>query len=134
MYLSLLNTEQKKLFFSVAYNLASADGDFSESEKRAINGYSMEMEMEFKIEDVDKDLNRVISNLSQICGNREKKIVIFEMIGLAMADSNYDNNERKIVKRALGLFGLESNFGDICEKKLIEYFNLQNELNTYILS
>ena len=56
------------------------------------------------------------------------------MIGLAMADSNYDDNEREIIKKALTLFGLETNFGKYCEKKLIEYFNLQNELNTYILS
>ena len=33
MYLSLLNTEQKKLFLSLAYNLAASDGDFSENER-----------------------------------------------------------------------------------------------------
>ena len=134
MYLSLLNTEQKKLFLSLAYNLAESDEEFSESERQAIKGYSMEMEMELEMEDVDKDLNRVISNINRVCGKREKKIIVFEMIGLAMADSNYDDGEREIVKKALTILGLESNFGDYCEKKLIEYFNLQNELNTYILS
>ena len=134
MYLSLLNTEQKKLFLSIAYDLASSDMDFSESERQVIDGYSMEMKIEFKMEEIDKYLNRFINNINQTCGKREKKIIIFEMIGLAMADSNYDDNEREIIKKALTLFGLETNFGKYCEKKLIEYFNLQNELNTYILS
>lgn len=94
----------------------------------------MEMDMELKMEDVDKDLNRVINNINQTCGKQEKKIIVFEMIGLAMADYNYDDGEREIVKKALAIFDLESDFGDYCEKKLTEYFNLQNELNSYILS
>lgn len=134
MYLSLLNTEQKKLFLSLAYNLVTSDGDFSENERAAIQSYSMEMNMELKIEDVDNDINRVVDNINSICGIREKKIVIFEMVGLAMADCNFDDGEREIVKKALTMFGLDLQFGDFCEKKLSEYFNLQEELNSNILS
>lgn len=134
MYLSLLSTEQKKLFLSLAYNLAAADGDFSDTERQVIKSYSMEMDMEIKMEDFDTDMNRVLSNINSICSIREKKIIVFEMIGLAMADHNYNCGEREIVRKALSIFGLESNFGDYCVKKLTEYFNLQNDLNTYILS
>jgi uncharacterized tellurite resistance protein B-like protein len=133
MFLSLLNTEQKKAFMSLAYNLAASDGDFSESERAAIKGYSMEMEMEFKMEDVDTDIHNVISVINKICGKREKKIIVFEMIGLAMADYNYDNGERKIVKKALDIFDLDTSFGDFCEKKIEEYLKLQEELNSKIL-
>ena len=94
----------------------------------------MEMEMELKVEDVDKDLNHVIRNINLICEKREKKIIVFELIGLAMADSKYDEEERTIINNALAVFGLESNFADYCEKKLTEYFDLQNELNTSILT
>jgi hypothetical protein len=133
MFLSLLNTEQKKAFMSLAYNLAVSDGDFSESERTAIKGYSMEMEMEFKMEDVDTDINNVISVINKICGKREKKIIVFEIIGLAMADYNYDNGERKIVKKALDIFDLDTSFGDFCEEKIEEYLELQEELNSKIL-
>ena len=134
MYLSLLNTEQKKLFLSLAYNLAASDGDFSENERQAIKSYSVEMDMELKMEDVDRDLSRVIQNINQICESREKKIIVFEIIGLAMADYNFDDGERATVKKAISIFGLDSDFGDYCENKLTEYFNLQNDLNTRILS
>lgn len=134
MFLSLLNTDQKKLFISLAYNLASSDGDFSENERMAIQSYSMEMGMELKLEDVDTDLDHVISEVNTLCGVREKKIVVFEMIGLAMADDNYDDGERKIVHKVLEICGLDAEFGDYCEKKLVEYLDLQEELNSKILS
>lgn len=134
MYLSLLNTEQKKLFLSLAYNLATSDGDFSENERQVIKSYSVELEMELNLKDVDRDLSRVIQNINLICGFREKKIIVFEMVGLAMADYSFDTGERAIVKKAISVFDLDSDFGDYCENKLTEYFNLQNDLNTRILS
>lgn len=134
MFLSLLNTEQKKMFLSLAYNLATSDGDFSENERLLIKSYSVEMNMELKIEDVDKDINHVVSRINDICGIKEKKIIIFEIIGLAMADYNYDDGEYEIVQKALSVFELDSEFGIFCEKKLSEYFSLQEEINTEILS
>lgn len=134
MFLSLLNTEQKKLFLSLAYNLAMSDGNFCENERVVMKRYSMEMNMEMNMEDVDKDINRVLSGISDISGVREKKIIIFELVGLAMADYNFDKGEREIVQKALATFGLNHEFGVFCEKKLTEYFNLQEELNAKILS
>lgn len=134
MFLSLLSKDQKKLFVSAAYNIAGSDGDFSESERMVIQSYSAEMGIEIELEDVDTDMNRVISEINNLCGIREKKIIIFEMIGLAKADYNYDEGERKIIRNALKIFGLDADFGDYCEKKLTEYLSLQEELNSKILS
>ena len=133
MFLALLSGNQKRLFMSLAYDLAISDDDFSENEKMAIKEYSREMEIEMKLEEADKDINHVISEMNNICGEREKKIIVFEIIGLAMADHNYDDGEREIVKKALSIFELEQGFGDYCEKKLSEYFELQEELNSRIL-
>lgn len=134
MFLSLLNTNQKKLFMSLAYNLVMSDGDFSENERMAIKSYSIEMDMEMKLEEVDTDMNHVISEMNASCGMREKKIIIFEIIGLAASDYRYDEGERAIVRKALDIFGLDAEFGDFCEKKLSEYLDLQEELNSKILS
>lgn len=134
MFLSFLSTNQKKLFISLAYNLAVSDGDLSENERTAIKSYSMEMGMEFEFEDVNTDIEYVVSELNKLSGIREKKIVIFELIGLAMSDCNYDDGERKIVRKILKIFGLDIEFGVFCEKKLAEYLNLQEELNSKILS
>lgn len=134
MYLTLLNTEQKKLFLNLAYNLVISDGNFSEKEKQIIKAYSIEMEMELKIEDIDKDIDRIIKNINLISGSREKKIIVFEMIGLAMADYNYADEELSIIKKTVSAFNLDYNFADYCKNKVSEYLNLQNDLNFHILS
>lgn len=134
MFLSLLDINQKKQFISLAFNLAVSDGEFSENERVVIKNYSVEMGMELKLEDVDTDIDHVISEINNLCGVREKKIIVFEMIGLAMSDYHYDDKERLIVRKALEVFGLDTEFGNFCEKKLTEYFNLQEELNSKILS
>ena len=134
MFLSLLNFNQKKLFISLAFNLAVSDGEFSENERMVIKSYSAEMEMELKLEDIDLDIDHVVSEINSLCGVREKKIIVFEMIGLAMSDYHYDDGERAIVHKVLETFGLDAEFGIFCEKKLAEYLNLQEELNAKILS
>lgn len=134
MFLSFLNSRQKKLFLSLGYDLAAIDGDFSENERAVIESYSSEMGMEINLEDVDADIDHVIAALNENCGTREKRIIIFEIVGLAMSDYNYDAGEREVVRKALDVFGLDAEFGDFCEKKLTEYLNLQEELNKRILS
>lgn len=134
MFLSLLNQKQKKLFFSFAYNLATIDNDFSENEKILMKSYSVEMNMEFELKDVERNITHVISALNEICMEREKRIIIFELIGLAMSDDNFDRNERKIVQNAMSVWGVSNEFGSFCEKKLLEYFKLQRELNQEILA
>lgn len=134
MFLSLLNNSQKILFLSLAYNLVASDGEFSENERMAIKSYSAEMGIELETKNVDTDINHIISEINNLAGVREKKIIVFEMIGLAMADCKYDDGERLIVRKTLEVFGLDAEFGNYCEKKLTEYLNLQEELNSKILS
>lgn len=49
MFLSLLNDKQKKMFLSLAYDLAAIDGDFGQDEKTAIESYSGEKEYVCKV-------------------------------------------------------------------------------------
>lgn len=134
MFLSLLNLQQKKLFMSFAYILADSDGDYSDYEKVAIKGYLKEMDIEMPKDQADTNLEYVVDTLNEISSMREKRIIIFEIIGLAMADYNYDDGERKIVKNAMNVFGIDYNYGDYCEKKIAEYLELQTELSNKVLS
>ncbi len=133
MYLSLLGQEQKKLFFSLAYDLVISDGHFSEEEQAIINSYSIEMGVGFEQAEVDQDIDKVIRNLNEICDLRAKRIIIFEAIGLAMSDSNYDAGEKKIIFNALNVFGIETSFESQCEKMINYYLELQKNLNELIL-
>ncbi|GAA0790212.1 hypothetical protein [Hathewaya limosa] len=133
MYLAILNSEEKELFLSLAHGLALAEGDFGDEEKATIEGYCREMNISpIKKENI-KSLEETIKSLGEISDERIKKIIIFEAIGLAMADNNYDDNERKIVVNMEKVFKLNKGFANDCEMILNEYISFQNRINYLIL-
>lgn len=134
MYLPVLNEKQKELFLDLAYNLASIDGDYSDEEKQMMEAYCIEMQLEYRQEMEKQSVDRIINAMKKECGELEKKIVIFEAIGLAMADNIYDESERKIVKMMVDVFEMQEGFGEECESALREYFSLQEKLNKLIIA
>lgn len=133
MYLGILNKEQKQLFLEFAYHLASIDGEYSDSEKQIMESYCHEMKESFNTDDVQKSIEEVINKIQVECGEREKKIVIFEAIGLAMSDGNYDETEKEFIYSTMLKFGLEESFNRECENVLNEYIEFQNKLNNLVI-
>lgn len=132
MYLALLDDKEKKLFLGLAYDLAAADGDYSDAERATIDGYCQEMFMDFDENTMIKPIETIIEGL-ECSTNQAKKIVVFELIGLAMADGNYDISERNIVAKMVDAFGIDKTYADNCEKILNEYISFQNNINTLVI-
>lgn len=133
MYLSLLKEEQKGVFLELAYEMAFLDNDFSEQEKFMIESYCNEMRMEVPPVIRARSMAELIETIKEEWEEREKKIVLFEIIGLAMIDSNYDEEERKSIVSMTEIFGLTDEFRDECEILLKEYVEMQSRMNTLIL-
>ena len=133
MYLALLNEEEKISFLGMAYNLATVDGDYSETEKNVINGYCQELQILFDEKTMIKPMGDLINEIAMNSSERTKKIFIFELIGLAITDGNYDNDERQIIAKIESGFGVSSDFADMCESILNEYLAFQNRLNNLII-
>ena len=74
MYLSILNQKEKELFLELAYNLASADGDYSSKENALINGYCQEMQIEFEVKMMTRSLDYIISTIKKESSIIVKKI------------------------------------------------------------
>lgn len=133
MYLSMLNDTQKELFLELAYKLASIDGNYTEQEQFMIKGYCAEMQIEFQHIDISKSIEEIIELMQAECSEREKRIILFEAIGLALIDSDYDERERKMVGNMVEVFRIKNGFDKDCEKLLKEYIGLQNRINTLVL-
>lgn len=133
MYLTLLDERKKILFLGLVYEIACADGNFSGKEQVLIAAYCQEMQMEIQLEKIPHDYSEIIDELNQICDQKEKKIIAFESIGLAMVDGTFDDSEKNIVKEMCGDFKLESRFIDECEEVLKEYLKIQNKVNELII-
>lgn len=133
MYLSILSNEEKKLFLGLAFGLASSDGDYSAKEQATIQSYCHEMQAEFDKKTMVKPIDDIIQVLSQNSNQKTKKIIVFEAIGLAMADDKFDDNERAIVSKMEKSFGIDEKYGVECEKVINEYLSLQNRINNLVI-
>lgn len=129
----MLNGEEKELFLSLAHGLALIDGNFGDEERAIIAGYCEEMVIKPIKEENIKSLKETIKRFGEISDKRIKKVVIFEAIGLAMSDNNYDDNERKIVANMEQQFNLNKGFANKCEMILKEYILFQNKINQLII-
>lgn len=133
MYLSNLTEKQKYLFLEFAYCLAVSDGDYSIEEQNLINAYCNEMLVTFdSTKIIDKLPEKIIEKINLDCNEQEKKIFIFEALGLVLSDLDYTESEKQIINSALMKFGLKDEFRNECENIIKEYMNLQNRLNNLI--
>ena len=133
MYLSLLKPEEKSLFLGLAYELASADGSYSNEEKLIIESYCNEMQIEFNKELMVNSIDEILKKIVEISDDRTKKIIIFEVIGLAMVDGTYAESEKSMILNMEKLFGIGNSFVKRCENVLYEYIQLQEKINKLIL-
>lgn len=134
MYLSMLNEKQKKMFLEYVYNLASVDGDYSEKEKALVESYCWEMHIIDLRDHMQMSLDEIIDTMEAECGERERRIIVFEAIGLAMVDGNYDGAERDMIRKMMKKFDIDNAFGAECERQIKEYIKLQNRVNELVLS
>lgn len=133
MYLKMLNESQKELFLELAYDLAVADGNYSSEEQKIIAGYCEEMQMNYGQKLSTRPINEIIELIRKGCQECEKRIIVFEAIGLAVIDSKYDKSERKIIESMIETFELENGFEIECEELIKEYMELQNRMNKLVI-
>jgi len=134
MYLSLLNEKQKESFMDLAYLLSSVDGDFSDEEQMVMDSYLGELGISYDYEANAKTLDAAIGHLlSNGCDESDKKVILFELVSLAMSDENFDQNEKAFIERLCVSFGFESGFYLQCEAALKAYLEAQDRLSALIL-
>lgn len=133
MYLAMLSNEEKEMFLGLVFELATADGDYSEEEKVMINCYCQEMLIEFNQENMVKPFDDIIATINNTCSTKVKQIIIFECIGLAMVDGNYNMDERALILKMEREFNIKDGFADKCESVLNEYISFQEKMNQLVL-
>lgn len=133
MYLSILKEEEKKSFLDFVYYVAASDGSVGDEEKNIIGAYCNEMMIEPVYDKPEMSCTQVVDNISNTATVNEKKIIIFEILGLAMADNRYEESEKNMIHEAAKKFGLSDEFVVQCEQTLNEYISFQSKINNLIL-
>lgn len=133
MYLNLLKEKEKELFIGLAYDFAAADGNYSDDEKLIINGYCQEMNISFEQKSMVKPAIDIVREISEDSSKQVKKVFIFELIGLAIVDGYYDENERTLIKQMEDKFQIDAGYADKCEQVISEYVAFQRKINQLVM-
>lgn len=97
MFLRKFSEIQKKGFWDLANMMVLADGEVVDSERKLLNEYKIELgHTEFEIGKFDTNIKKTISSMK--LNEKEKKELMFELIGVAYSDNNFDITERKILQ------------------------------------
>uniref|UniRef100_UPI004024AF84 hypothetical protein n=1 Tax=Holdemanella biformis TaxID=1735 RepID=UPI004024AF84 len=132
MFLNNLTQEKKELFLSLAYNISCIDDNYADEEKMVLEQYCVEMDIRIDkiqlIEDFDKILNRI----NILCNFQEKKIFVFESVGLILADGVIHDKEMEAITNMVRLFEINDNYFEDCMKLIKEYYDLQSRMMNLI--
>ena len=134
MYLMNLSEKVKKAFLELAYLVAVSDNDYSDDEKLVMEAYKKELQIEYDLNNLEGNIDpeAVVQVLCAEANEAEKKIIVFEITGLAMTDNQYDDEERKMIKQMNAAFKLDDDYPSKCEALINKYVELQSQIDALV--
>lgn len=127
MFLEMLSDIQRELFLHLAICAAQANNIVDEREKEMILRFAKEMDVE-PITNTDKDVDEVIRELNESCGNLERKIILFEIIGIILSDQNCDELEKNFLNNLAAKFEISEENVNNMISLVREYTCLYNRI------
>lgn len=92
-----LNVREKEIFCKLANYLICVDGIIAEQELATFEAYNQEMNYNYAFDNsININLKELTMELSDSSA-RIKKIICFELLALAHADSNYSSDEHSAI-------------------------------------
>lgn len=134
MYLEFLKEHERELCIELAINLASMDGDFSQKERFLIEGYCADAGVKYDFRKEITPLQEIIDGLKAEANVTEKKIIVFEMIRLAIVDNVFHENESALINDLATQFGLEDSYVQECKEVLESYISIEKKINLLVLN
>ena len=92
MFLANLNDTQKDAFMTLAYKLIAVDGVLDEGELAMMAQYKLEMNLPSDYDETQGNLETAIAAFTAE-PDAVKKQIMFELVGLACAGDDYENEE-----------------------------------------
>lgn len=96
MFLNELNKNEGIAFMQLVKYLANSDNTFAKEEKALYNDYLEELNLA-EGELGDANLSSIYENLKK-SPQRSKNLIYFELVGLALIDGEYEENEVKLLE------------------------------------
>ena len=132
MFLNQLTMLEKESFISLSIHAAKANGIFADEEYAMLEEYCKEMGIAFFDANNVKSLEQVF-DVYKDSDEKNKKIVLFEILGLLYSDGAYDDLEKKFAIDFAEKVGLSKEIVEMQTELLIRYLDLVKEIGNVIL-
>jgi tellurite resistance protein len=127
MLLDELTLEEKKAFWNIANVLASADGRALEEES-ILEQYNEEMGTDFEYPDASQiDIKNELESI-KTSSSKNRKIVYFELYGVAYADTSFDDREKKILDEVCLALSITDDVRETLESSVKTIFDTYRKL------
>ena len=127
MLLDELTLEEKKAFWNIANVLASADGRSLEEES-ILEQYNEEMGTGFEYPDASQiDIKNELESI-KASSAKNRKIVYFELYGVAYADTSFDDREKKILDEVCLALSITDDVRETLESSVKTIFDTYRKL------
>ena len=107
MFLNELSKNEGIAFMQLVKGLANSDNTFAKEEKNLYTDYLVELTIK-EDEIPDANINSIYENLKN-SSERNKNIIYFELIGLALIDGEYDEKEVEFLEEIGGKLDIKRN-------------------------
>ena len=150
VFLRMMNAKCQDDFLKLAIELCRADGNFGDAEREmmrlygeeagktdeAVTRYYEEQEEKEKAGEsafqCESRIRGLIEAIKDHSDEKERKIVLFELLGLAYADAHFAKAEKKFIRSAKDAFGIEDDFVEKAAPLLEQYMDLQKKITKHV--
>lgn len=98
MLLNKLQDENKKLFLRLEMLLVNIDGKYCDSERRLVEQHCREMGIQPIEYDKTVTIEKIAETINREMSVEERKIILIELITVAIIDGVYDEREKEFVE------------------------------------
>lgn len=151
MFLKMLNDKCQDDFLKLAIQLCMEDGNFGDKEQEMMYLYGDEIgktgeELTLYYEELKKlendgekssqrksRIRSLVENIKDNSEERGRKIILFELLGLAYADADFAEEEKEFIQNIKEVFGIEDAFVEKTSRLLESYMELQEKITKHVL-
>ncbi len=127
MLLDQLTIEEKKAFWNIANALASSDGRALEEES-ILEQYNEEMGTGFEYPDASQiDISKELETI-KASSMKNRKIVYFELFGVAYADTEFNDREKNILDEVCAVLEITDDVIETLESSVKTIFDTYRKL------
>lgn len=112
MLLNKLQDENKKLFLRLEMLLVNIDGKYCDSERRLVEQHCREMGIQPIEYDKTVTIEKIAETINREMSVEERKIILIELITVAIIDGVYDEREKEFVEYLRKMLHMSKEVGE----------------------